>query len=46
MSILTPPRTSRFYDKALWTRYLDMLVDNKMNTLYLWNGHPFASSCA
>ena len=32
-----------FYDKALWIKYLDMLVENKMNSLYLWNGHPFAS---
>ena len=39
----TPENFPWFYDKALWTRYLDMLVDNKMNTLYLWNGHPFAS---
>ena len=32
-----------FYDKDLWIKYLDMLVDNRMNSLYLWNGHPFAS---
>ncbi|WP_437919094.1 alpha-d-galacturonidase [Sphingobacterium sp. LRF_L2] len=32
-----------FYDKKLWTRYLDMLVENRYNTLYLWNGHPFSS---
>ncbi|MCJ8210027.1 hypothetical protein MUY27_09925 [Mucilaginibacter sp. RS28] len=32
-----------FYDKGLWTRYLDSLADNRMNALYLWNGHPFAS---
>ena len=32
-----------FYDKKLWTEYLDFLVANRMNTLYLWNGHPFAS---
>ena len=32
-----------FYDKQLWVKYLDMLVDNRMNTLYLWSGHPFAS---
>lgn len=32
-----------FYDKDLWIRYLDMLVDNRLNSLYLWNGHPFAS---
>ncbi|MDR1883350.1 MAG: glycoside hydrolase family 20 zincin-like fold domain-containing protein [Prevotella sp.] len=32
-----------FYDKALWIEYLDMLAANRMNSLYLWNGHPFAS---
>ncbi len=32
-----------FYDKAFWKEYLDFLVDKRMNTLYLWNGHPFAS---
>ena len=39
----TPEEFGFFYDKALWTRYLDFLVDNRMNTLYLWNGHPFTS---
>lgn len=32
-----------FYDRAFWQEYLDFLADNRMNTLYLWNGHPFAS---
>ena len=32
-----------FYDQAHWTRVLDMLVENRMNVLYLWNGHPFTS---
>lgn len=39
----TPEEFGFFYDKALWTRYLDFLADNRMNTLYLWNGHPFTS---
>ncbi|MCC3160375.1 hypothetical protein LJ737_24275 [Hymenobacter sp. 15J16-1T3B] len=39
----TPEIFPWFYDKQLWVRYLDMLVDNRMNSLYLWNGHPFAS---
>jgi hypothetical protein len=39
----TPETFPWFYDKALWIKYLDMLVDNRMNSLYLWNGHPFAS---
>ena len=32
-----------FYDKAAWTQYLDMLAEQRYNTLYLWNGHPFTS---
>ncbi|CAM4024761.1 hypothetical protein SAMN06265348_101288 [Pedobacter westerhofensis] len=32
-----------FYDKNLWIKYLDMLVENRYNSLYLWNGHPFSS---
>ncbi len=39
----TPENFPWFYDKQEWIKYLDMLVDNKMNSLYLWNGHPFAS---
>ena len=39
----TPQNFPFFYDKAQWTRYLDMLVRERMNTLYLWNGHPFTS---
>src|SRR3984885_14377382 len=32
-----------FYDKAAWTRYLDQLAEQRMNALFLWNGHPFTS---
>ena len=39
----TPENFPWFYDKELWIEYLDMLVENRMNSLYLWNGHPFAS---
>ena len=39
----TPENFPWFYDKGQWLRYLDMMVDCKMNSLYLWNGHPFAS---
>jgi hypothetical protein len=39
----TPATFPWFYDKAMWVKYLDMLLDNRMNSLYLWNGHPFAS---
>ena len=39
----TPENFPWFYDKDLWIRYLDLLAENNMNTVYLWNGHPFAS---
>jgi len=39
----TPELFPWSYDKAFWQEYLDFLVSNRMNTLYLWNGHPFAS---
>lgn len=39
----TPENFPWFYDKTLWLRYLDSLAENRMNSLYLWNGHPFAS---
>ncbi len=39
----TPETFPWFYDKEHWVKYLDMLVENRMNSVYLWNGHPFAS---
>src|SRR5258708_12446672 len=39
----TPELFPFFYDKAFWHEYLDFLVENRFNTLYLWAGHPFAS---
>jgi hypothetical protein len=39
----TPETFPWFYDKKLWIQYLDSMVNNRMNSLYLWNGHPFAS---
>lgn len=39
----TPEEFPWFYDKAEWTKYLDGLVTQRYNTLYLWNGHPFTS---
>lgn len=40
---ITPETFPWFYDKNHWVTYLDSLLVNRMNTLYLWNGHPFAS---
>ncbi|MBL7738001.1 MAG: hypothetical protein JNK14_02195 [Chitinophagaceae bacterium] len=39
----TPQTFPWFYDKKLWVQVLDSLLANRMNSLYLWNGHPFAS---
>jgi len=39
----TPDNFPWLYDQGLWLRYLDLLAASNMNTLYLWNGHPFAS---
>ena len=30
-----------FFDRALMTRYLDELAENRYNTIFFWNGHPF-----
>ncbi|HEU6449556.1 MAG TPA: hypothetical protein VFV23_14070 [Verrucomicrobiae bacterium] len=40
---ITPELFPWFYDKKMWKDYLDFLAENRMNTLYLWSGHPFAS---
>src|SRR5258705_1834806 len=40
---ITPETFPWFYDKKLWIQVLDSMLDNRMNSLYLWNGHPFAS---
>jgi len=39
----TPKTFPWFYNKQLWIQVLDSMVNNRMNSLYLWNGHPFAS---
>jgi hypothetical protein len=39
----TPESFPWFYDKDLWTKVLDSMANNRMNALFLWNGHPFAS---
>jgi len=39
----TPETFPWFYNKKLWLQVLDSMVQNRMNSLYLWNGHPFAS---
>ncbi len=39
----TPENFPFFYDKQQWEKYLDVLLVNRMNSLSLWNGHPFSS---
>jgi len=39
----TPETFPWFYDRQHWIQVLDSMVANRFNSLYLWNGHPFAS---
>lgn len=39
----TPELFPFFYDDGYWDAWLDYLVDQRFNTLFIWNGHPFAS---
>ncbi len=38
---VTPDNFQWFFDKALMLEYLDQLVENRYNTIFFWNGHPF-----
>ena len=40
---ITPGRFPWFYDRELWTEFLDMMVRERCNVLYIWSGHPFSS---
>jgi hypothetical protein len=40
---ITPQNFPFFYDKPQWRKYLDVMVEHRMNMLTLWNGHPFTS---
>lgn len=40
---ITPDRFPWFYDKEMWIKFLDMLLDMRCNVLYIWSGHPFSS---
>lgn len=39
----TPDRFPWLYDKVMWIDYLDMMLEQRGNTLYLWNANPFSS---
>ena len=38
---VVPQEFPWFFDRVLMTRYLDELADNRFNTIFFWNGHPF-----
>lgn len=38
---VTPEHFPWFFDRSVMLRYLDQLVENRYNTIYFWNGHPF-----
>lgn len=40
---ITPGRFPWFYDKELWLEFLEMMVKERCNVLYIWSGHPFSS---
>lgn len=40
---ITPNRFPWFYDKAMWTAFLDQMLWNRCNVIYLWTGQPFSS---
>jgi len=40
---ITPDRFPWFYDKAMWEEYMEMMLKERCNVLYIWSGHPFSS---
>ncbi|MDQ1913637.1 hypothetical protein RAC89_24865 [Paenibacillus sp. GD4] len=40
---VTPDRFPWFYDRSLWEDFLNMLLEQRCNVIYLWTGHPFSS---
>lgn len=40
---ITPGRFPWFYDREMWMKFMDMLLDMRCNVLYIWSGHPFSS---
>jgi len=40
---LTPREFPWFFDRPLLTRFLDYLLENRFNTIFLWSGHLFPS---
>lgn len=40
---ITPGRFPWFYDRSMWTKFLDRMLKMRCNVLYIWSGHPFSS---
>ncbi len=40
---VTPKRFPWFYDKEEWKQFLDQMLWNRCNVIYLWTGQPFSS---
>lgn len=40
---VTPERFPWFYDLEMWEEFLDMMLKERCNVLYIWSGHPFSS---
>ena len=40
---ITPSRFPWFYEKEMWEKFLDQLLEERCNVLYLWTGQPFSS---
>ncbi|MCH6233155.1 hypothetical protein [Cognataquiflexum rubidum] len=40
-SLATEVHTHTSRDIAFWEKFLDMMVENRLNVLSLWNNHPF-----
>ena len=38
---VVPENFPWFFNRELMTRYLDLLAENRFNTIVFWNGHPF-----
>ena len=38
---ITPEEFPFFYDKSLWTEFMDFMAAQRFNYIILWNGHPF-----
>jgi len=38
---VTPEEFPFFYDKSLWMQTFQFLLENRLNYIIFWNGHPF-----